>query len=246
MIVTTIERWAIYIDIQGFSALWEKEDAVLLSLGELMLAIVRIGRNCYPNSPDRIFAHQFGDGFLIISDFPEENLERCVNIAIALLRHVASSGRFAKAFIIEGQMTDIKNCYPTEVLNYLESDLTVSLSMGLMTIVPVMGTALIRGASLEKNSPSGPLLIIETSKIKRVPKELVLINTSDERVTSIDWVHFNSELLSKIQNQAKLQVPNELKIEESLRKYCKEHSLKDDWTQNVYRYLCIPRDETIL
>ena len=126
----SIERWAIYIDIQGFSVLWDIEDQVLLSLGELMRAITGIGRLCYPDSPDRLFAHQFGDGFLVISDFGEESLERCTTIAIALLRHVAASGRFAKAAIVEGQMSDIKNCYPKEVLDCLESELTVSLNMG--------------------------------------------------------------------------------------------------------------------
>jgi len=73
-------RWAIHIDMEGFSNLWDKEDQILLSLGELMRAIFRIGRKCFPASPERLFAHQLGDGFLIISDFPERELgARCNN-----------------------------------------------------------------------------------------------------------------------------------------------------------------------
>jgi hypothetical protein len=39
----TMERWCIYIDMQGFSALYDKEDQILWSLGQMMLAIHRIG-----------------------------------------------------------------------------------------------------------------------------------------------------------------------------------------------------------
>ena len=86
------DRWAIYIDISGFGALWEQGDKALWSLGQLMLAIFRIGRRCYPEPPDRLFAHQLGDGFVVVSDFHEPCLERCTAIAVALMRHVAASG----------------------------------------------------------------------------------------------------------------------------------------------------------
>jgi hypothetical protein len=41
------------VDIEGFSVLWEK-DQVLWSLGELMRAIFRLARHCYPREPDRL------------------------------------------------------------------------------------------------------------------------------------------------------------------------------------------------
>lgn len=85
---TPIGRWAINIDLEGFGHLYDKEDLVLLSLCELMEGIYRIGVRYYPESPDRIFAHQLGDGFVIVSDFPEDTLDRPVAIALSLLRHV--------------------------------------------------------------------------------------------------------------------------------------------------------------
>lgn len=45
------ERWSIYIDIEGFSALWDMEARVLSSLGELMRSIFLIGRQCYDQLP---------------------------------------------------------------------------------------------------------------------------------------------------------------------------------------------------
>ena len=69
-------RWAIYIDIVGFSALYPEGNDALWALNKLMLAIHRIGKNVFIEPPDRLFAHQLGNGFLIVSDFHEESLDR--------------------------------------------------------------------------------------------------------------------------------------------------------------------------
>lgn len=69
-----MERWSIYIDIEGFSALYGQENQVLQALGVLAEGILFIGRECYPKTPDRLFAHQTGDGFIIVSKFGAENL----------------------------------------------------------------------------------------------------------------------------------------------------------------------------
>ncbi len=37
------ECWTIYIDLEGFSALWDKENQILGSLCELIPAIFRVG-----------------------------------------------------------------------------------------------------------------------------------------------------------------------------------------------------------
>ena len=66
----------IYIDIVGFSALYPEGNDGLWALNKLMLAIHRIGKNVFPEPTDRLFAHQLGDGFLIVSDFHEESLDR--------------------------------------------------------------------------------------------------------------------------------------------------------------------------
>lgn len=232
-----MNRWAIYIDIQGFSSLWKNGDTALLALCELMRAIFRVGKSCYPKAPDRLFAHQFGDGFLIISDFEEKSLERCVTIAIALLRHVSVTGCFAKAAIIEGDMQGINGCYPDEVINHSDNNFNVSLGEGLMTIIPVMGSALIRGVRLEKNSPKGPLLVTEKEKIDRLPP---CLSTSDagEEVVSINWITYQSNLLSDIQQRANLESPSKAKLQELLLRYCMEHEkISKDWVQNVNKFL---------
>lgn len=227
------ERWSIYIDIEGFSALWEKENDVLWSLGELMRAIFRLGRLCYPREPDRLFAHQFGDGFLVVSDFHEESLERCATIAVALMRHVAASGRLARAAISEGELSDIQGCYPREVLDCLEGDHTVSLHMGLMTISPVMGTALIRAVGIDKIAPRGPLVAIHSAKAGRLGASVPHRAVPGRDLASIDWVHMESEALAQLQHDASIAAPSPAELETLLRTYCDEHPVPPEWRQSV-------------
>jgi hypothetical protein len=231
------DRWSIYIDLEGFSALWEKEDQILLSLGELMRSIFRVGRHCYPEPPDRLFAHQFGDGFVVVSDFHETSLERCATIAVALMQHVAASGRLARAAIAEGQMAGIQGCYPSEVLDCLEGDHTVSLHMGLMTITPVMGTALIRAVGVDKRAPRGPLLVIEASKAERLGALAPWTEVCAPELASIDWIHVQTDLLRTIQTNAKLDAPSAESLETRLRIYCREQAVPEPWRANVGKFL---------
>jgi hypothetical protein len=206
-----------------------------------MRAIFRLGRLCYPREPERLFAHQFGDGFLVVSDFHEESLERCATVATAILRHVAGSGRYARAAISEGELSDIQNCYPKEVLECLERDHTVSLQMGIMTISPVMGTALIRAIGVDKEAPSGPLLAIQSSKSSRLGNSVPQVPIPGTDLVSIDWVHMRSDLLDSLQQKASLNSPSPAELEASLDRYCREHCVPNQWRSNVYKLLHVPR-----
>src|SRR3546814_15908089 len=65
-------RWSIWIDIEGFSKLWEDGGLALAGLRALMSGIYAIGNKVYTDDGDRLFAHQFGDGFVIVGDFRSE------------------------------------------------------------------------------------------------------------------------------------------------------------------------------
>ena len=109
------DRWAIYIDIEGFAAKWNDTIEAFRGLNALMEGIFWIGHRAFPEPPKRLFAHQFGDGFLIVSDFHEQSLDRAVLVSIALLRHVLSIGATAKAAIAEGDLSGIEGCYPSDI-----------------------------------------------------------------------------------------------------------------------------------
>ncbi len=155
------ECWSVYIDIEGFGTRYGQTTmAALVPLNALMEGIYLIGSKKYNDDVNRLFAHQFGDGFVIVSCFKEEKLDRATSIAIALLRHVLASGGLAKASISEGGFSNIKSCYPRAVTDN-ENEGVVMLGAGLMTIIPVMGTALINAVAVDKRSPSGSLLTID-------------------------------------------------------------------------------------
>lgn len=237
---TRPDPWSIYIDIEGFGVLWEKRVQGFWPLGDLMRAIFRLGHHCYPREPDRLFAHQFGDAFLIVSDSHEDSLERCATVAVAIMRHVACSGGLVKAAISEGEISDIQLLYPEEVRDFLLSELTVSLGAGLMTINPVMGSALISAVGLHKDAPSGPLLIIDSSNSSRLGPFVPFTPIRGTEITSIDWVHMDSDLLTSLQMTAPFDAPTPDELEVILAAYCREQPVSDEWSSSVHEFLRVP------
>lgn len=196
-------RWSIWIDIEGFSSLWETGDLALAGLRALMSGIYAIGNKVYTDDGDRLFAHQFGDGFVIVGDFHEKALDRCVAIAVALMRHVATSGCLARGAVAEGDFADYSGCWPKEIrqeLVNMQSDDTVSLGSGIMTLLPVMGTALINANKLDSgNCIKGAVLTVASKDAGRIaagfPRR---VSGADSRLTMIDWIHATSPFIDEI------------------------------------------------
>lgn len=234
-----MERWSVQIDIEGFSATYERDAQALSSLRALMEGIYHIGNRCYPDSPQRIFAHQLGDGFIIVSEFESESLEVPVNIAIALMRHVLFSGGVAKAVISEGDFADIQGCFPSCIRDAYRGAGWVRLGHGIMTTFPVMGTALIRAINLSKASPSGSLLIIRKAFQHRIPEEIRIVETDNPDLLAIDWIHAKHKSLADLQDQAGLPILNAPSLEIRLKNYIQANVLKPEWKQNTERWLGI-------
>lgn len=233
------ERWSFYIDVEGFrSFLADDKMRAVRSLGELMRAIFRVGRNCYPDEIDRICAHQFGDGFIVIGDHHEQSLDRCVAIAVAVMRHVAASGAYTKTAIAEGDLADVQGWYPDEVLACRETEgHRISMHMGLMTITSVMGTALTRTVRLGE-AEKGPLLLVPTEMSDRIDESIPRRPLPKRpEVTSVDWVHMESPLLEFIQATAGLDSEPPRVLEENLTRYCGENSVGDRWRSSVRELL---------
>ena len=229
-------RWAINIDVEGFSKNYEhsedRKTFAILALSELMDSIVKIGTRCFPGDPDknysdRLFAHQFGDGFIICSDFPEEDATRAISIAVAIMRHMIIKGYATKAAISTGDMSDIKGCYPKSVRD--TDDERVSLGMGLMTIISVMGTALTKAHKLS-NTQKGAVLILDENLAK-----LGLPNGVEMKGSSgccIDWVSIILPMSEQIAHTAGLAIDNPQKLIEKLDSYYKqEPTPEDSWIE---------------
>ena len=234
-----MKRWCIYIDIEGFGVLYEKEDHVLQSLGVLAEGILWIGQRCFPETPDRLFAHQTGDGFAIVSEFWEKTLERPLAIAVALMRHVAATGRFARAAISEGDFADISGCYPDSIRDAREENGRLRLGRGIMTLFPVIGTALIYAVRLIKNSPSGPLILVDFKNNERISRDFIVHEAGEPSILSIDWIHSICRSVDVIAQHANLIRPTIEQLEGLLKTYCRreESPPPSHWVDGVRDFL---------
>ena len=235
------DSWAIYIDIEGFSAFYTEGNDALWALNRLMLAIYRIGKLVFPEPPDRLFVHQLGDGFLIVSDCHEAILDRAASIATVLMKFITSFGLFARASVAEGDLSDITGCYPKEVMdNCRQGDtLVATMGAGSMIISPVMGTSLINAVGIDKIAPKGPMLTLPISFRKRLSSNIISKAIVDTPIMAIDWIHTEGDHLTKIKTKANLEFPSPKNLEICLGNYMSKHKLPSEWKNSCYKYLDI-------
>jgi hypothetical protein len=231
------QRWALYIDIQGFGSKWNDTTMeAFRGINALMQGIFWIGDRYYRAPPERLFAHQFGDGFLVISDFPEERLDRAALVGVALMRHLLTHGETAKGAISEGEISDVKNCYPNDIREQF-GDWNIRLGEGVMTVTPVLGSALINTVGLEKKCPSGPLLAIPTQEAHRLDCGIAISHASD-KVSILNWLRGEPTGLKELQTAAGLKQLPEQERRDLLERYIRTNEfLKKEWKDNARRYL---------
>ena len=178
-----MDRWAIFVDIEGFSKIYpENIGRALLPLGALMEGIYHVGNQVCSSTPDRLFAHHIGDGFVIVSEFSQRCPELPVAIGTFLLRNTLLAGGMAKCAISIGDFADIQGCYPDVIRENLISSDTVRLGDGFMRIFPVMGSALINSYRLSRKE-SGSLLLVDADVLTSSPPGLVV--TKPLRTTTL-------------------------------------------------------------
>ena len=221
-------RWSIWIDIEGFSHLWNTDqNRGQHGINALITGIYAIGSKCYPDPGQRLFVHQFGDGFLIISDFEEHQLDRCAAIAIVLMRYVALHGCLARAAIAEGEFGDFRGCWPEHIRDAMAQSGRsngVYMGLGLMTLIPVMGTALINANKLDsRNKMKGAILTIETQNLSRISNGFSAIPIPDQcEISSLSWIHCDSPLIVEIASLSHLELPSCNETERIIRNYFNE------------------------
>ena len=96
-------RWSIWVDVEGFAAIYQKDEGrAMRGLGDLMEVLYRVGSSIFSQTPDRLFVHHFGDGFVVVSDFAEDAPDRPIALAIAMTRHLLLRGMIVKCAISSG------------------------------------------------------------------------------------------------------------------------------------------------
>ena len=236
-----MERWTIYVDILGFSNLYKNNPReTLRSLGELIEIIWYIGRDIYPNSSDRLFIHQYGDGIAITSEFLDEKLTRPIYISIFLMQYMLNKNCLLQIGIAQGEFTDILNCYPAAVIKEAE-DIScqfgsiggLRVGAGIMNFQQIMGLSFISAVELSNNG-SGLSLRLEETFVDTVEDDQFNWRRNKGAV-EINWLCQYKEVMSIYEN-LKLEIPNREDLISYLNKYIQCYRLKRKWT-STQRFL---------
>ena len=231
-----MDRWGLYIDVEGFSVIYDNDKfRAICALNELMETLYNIGYSAFSKSRGRTFMHQFGDGFVAVSEFPEETPEQPLAICLAVMRHLIAKGVATKAGISRGGFSDISSDYPPAIKEAAKDNRYVPLGdngdYGLMTIIPVMGSALTRSHGLLSRR-HGAVLLLDTTAFCGLPSGII---TRAKSPTVIDWVHSDFPLVRELCNLSGLKNIDSSEAEMFLQSYVKDHgtNLSREWVSST-------------
>lgn len=236
-----MNRWAVFLDLEGTSKVFPKNGRQLYVPFDASLdALCRIGKNVYPESPYRLFAHQVGgDGLIIVSEFSEGKPEVPISIAVLLMQTFLKMGAVAKGGISEGTYGDYQGCFPS-LEKYKISHCTFGIGRGILTIFPTMGTALINSHKYASCPPCGCRLAIDTALINSIPDGVVTYEYAKEKdkIIIIDWIHTQTKKMKEIKKLAGLCLPTTEQLEGMLINYIeKTGELKNtEWGINSLHF----------
>lgn len=115
-----------------------------------------------------------------------------------------------------------------------ETNGTVPMGAGLMTITPVMGTALINAIGLDKRSPSGSLLTIDLKNASRLSECFEKREIENGLISiNFNWLKGDQSLVSEISREAMLGNPSEKDRELLLKNYILSNKLKPGWIRTT-------------
>ncbi|MBU0704303.1 MAG: hypothetical protein KKC18_10610 [Chloroflexi bacterium] len=229
-----MDRWALFVDVEGFSSIYPENTVAALSrLRALMEGIYYIGNRVCPATPQRLFAHQLGDGFLVVSEFGERSPELPLAIGVFLLRCVLLAGGMGSCAIAQGESADIRGCYPDIVREHLDPSGTVALGKGIMWVFPVMGSALIDADRLSKRE-TGAVLLLDGALADRLPAGVVVTKRAAQHIV-VDWIHTETPEMCEIETKTGITQPHGAALEERARRYLSEYGadLPRAWIENT-------------
>lgn len=243
-----MNRWGLYIDVEGFSGTYDKDKRrAIRALNELMEALYKIGSSGFSKAKGRIFMHQLGDGFVVVSEFPEETPETPLSICLGIMRHLIARGVATKAGISGGGFCDVFHEYPSAIQNATEDHRYVPLGdnsdYGSMTIIPVMGSALTRSYRL-LSCRHGAALLLDTTAFCGLPSGII---TRAKSPSVIDWVHSDFPLVRELCDSSGLKNVGPSEAEICLRTYVKDHraNLSKEWVNSTLESVTLVDPQSI-
>jgi len=218
--------------MEGSSKIYVSDEAhFFASVDALLGAICRIGSQVCPETPDRLFVHQTGgDGFVIVSEFAQRSPELPIAIAVVLMRTVLAAGGVGKAGVSQGEFADVQACLPVLQGYPPDEHGRRRLGRGILTVFPVMGTALINSHRLATRRPRGARLAIDRALVAQIPAG-VAVTHEDTELIVVDWVHTRLPEIDEILARTTLALPSSAELEQKLTAYVAKagNAVDEDW-----------------
>ncbi len=244
------EGWAIYADVEGFSNFMSLDDGHtinrgLIGLQRLTTALWKIGSLAYPGKDpaapsERLFMHQFGDGYLVWPDSYEDQVERPLLICIALMRCLISQNIAIKATISTGSLSDMLGVFAHDIRDHIDRCGVARLGSGIMTFTPALGTAVSNAYKLGDRL-RGAQLIVDHRAIARVelPSWLrwsTAPNTGNESWSALDWTHGTCPHLVELCRTADISCPDPANAQRALVNYMQVPPVPSpEWRESTLR-----------
>lgn len=229
------ERTAMFIDIQGFAVLYGGERDSLWGLSELMRGVYLLGTEANSLGISRLFAHHIGDGFVLVDDGGAANVTRLVSTAVALHQFtLIRAGHFCASAIERGEMADVMGCYPEEVRNARSKHGALPLGDGLMTVFPVMGTAIIKTAKLQTKAHAAAILLPGG---QAAGLEQGIRTRSEGDNLFVDWVGSMSPTIEMARRILGIDQVTPTQLTEAIDVSILRNKCKPDWAARTWAFL---------
>lgn len=224
-----------FVDIQGFAALYGGHHDSLWGLSELMRGVYLLGAEAKRLGISRLFAHHIGDGFVLVDDGGPANVTRLVSVAVVLHQFtLIKTGHFCATAVERGEMADVMGCYPEEVRDARSKHGAVPLGDGLMTIFPVMGTAIIKTVKLQAKAHAATILFPAAQAAGLA--DGIRTKAEDDNLF-VDWVGSMSPTIKMAREILAIDRVTPAQLVGSVDAAILRNKCKPDWAERTWGFL---------
>jgi hypothetical protein len=222
-----MNRWALFIDIEGFSSIFkENETRAICLIGGLLADTVKVVEKISIDSY-RLFVHHLGDCLTIVSYSEESTLRKPIDIGVSLMQAMLYRGGILKMALSQGEFGDYLGCF-SKIRDKIENG-RIRINQGIMTVLPLFGSAYVNASDLHK-SIKGPCFVIDSRISEKIPENVVRLSGNEN--IEINWLKTKSPGIEQYTDALDISVPNPEQLKQKLQYYLDSNPLlPSNWQQ---------------
>jgi hypothetical protein len=108
------------------------------------------------------------------------------------------------------------------------------MGKGVMTVMSVLGPAMINAHRVAKKSPSGPVLAIDLKHQSKLPYGIQFRSgAACNGLLVLNWIEWQDCFVVEISKSAGLDIPDSANLWTMTREYIFKHELRAEWMRNA-------------